>query len=210
MKENSLRNINKDTNEKFIPTRDEWWVLYAKWVDKIASALWRYGTKEDCHEAARDAFLTVMGVHPKFRLQDPLEPKCEGQWYAFIRYRARCRLGNMKQHDSRAQGYSTTDEAEVGVFGFADYDIDSVCRKDFRAAIRRVVLKTCREQGFGEKAIAGFVATKLGGLSGREVVQTVKGISNENALYVCNKRVFDQLKAIAKDPASELYALWAA
>jgi len=197
-------------SEPFIPTMDEWWQLYIRWSDTLESSLWRSGTKDERHEAVLDAFMKVMGVHPRFKLSKPLEPKCESQWYAMLWHQARGRLSNTYKHDDKAEGFSTSDEGEVGVFGTSDCDIDSVCRKDLRADIRAVIRKTCREQGFSEKTIAGFFASKISCLSGREVVMKMKGATNENALYVRNKSVFDRLKAVARDPSSDLYALWAA
>jgi len=197
-------------SEAYIPTRDEWWQLYIRWSDKLASSLWRYGSQEECQNAVLDIFMKFMGVHPKFKLLEPLEPKTEGQWYARIWHQTRGRLSNMHKHEDKSQGFSTSDEDEIGIFGMSDYDMDSVCRKDLRAAIRAVIRKTCREQGFSEKAIAGFFASKISCLNGKEVVQKLNGTTNENALYVCNKRVMDRLVSVAKDPSSELYALWAA
>jgi len=205
-----MKDVYNNSDKKFIPTMEEWWKLYLKWGNKLESSLWRYGSKDDRHEAVMDVFLRIMGVHPKLKLRDPLEPKCEGQWYVFIRYQVLGRLSNMHRHNDRAQGFSTSDEEEIGVFGVEDYKIDAVCQHDLRATIRAVIRKICREQGFSEKTIAGFFASKISGLSGREIVDRVSGITSEDSLYVGNKRVFDRLKAIAKDPSSELYALWAA
>lgn len=197
-------------SDKYIPTMDEWWDMWSCWIDRIVSSLWREGTKDECLEAAKDAFLKVMGKHPKYKLEDPLEPKTTGQWYKMLYHQTRGMLSNRHKHDDRASGFSTSDEEEIGVFGTEDYDLDAVCRDDFREAIRTTIIRTCREQGFTEKTIEGFLATKLRGLSGREVVASVKGIRNTDALYVRNKSVFDRLKEVGQDRSSDLYALWAA
>jgi hypothetical protein len=153
------------------------------WLDKIASSLWRLGAKDDCLDAAKDAFLKVMGLHPKYKLSEPLEPRALGQWYKMLYHQARGILSNRRKHDERAAGFSTSDEDEVGAFGTQDYDHDMVCRDDLRRTIRAVVLK---------------------------VVAAVNGIKSTNALYVRNKSVLDRLMEVGQDKSSELYRLWAA
>jgi len=197
-------------SDKFIPTMNEWWAMWSMWLDKIASSLWRLGAKDDCLDAAKDAFLKVMGLHPKYKLSEPLEPRALGQWYKMLYHQARGILSNRRKHDERAAGFSTSDEDEVGAFGTQDYDHDMVCRDDLRRTIRAVVLKVCRAQGFTEKTIEGFFAAKFRGLSGDEVVAAVNGIKSTNALYVRNKSVLDRLMEVGQDKSSELYRLWAA
>ena len=198
----------RDKSEQFIPTIDEWWSLWTAWMDKIAASLWREGTKDECLEATKDAFLKVMGKHPTLKLEEELKPKVLGQWYKMLYHQARGILSNRHKHDDKSSFYSTSDEEEVGIFGENDFDLDAVGRSDLIKMIHSVIRNTCRAEGFTEKTIDGFFATKIGELSGKEVVATVKGIKNTNALYVRNKCVYDTLVKIAADKSSDLYGLW--
>lgn len=197
-------------SEAFIPTMDEWWRLYISWAEKLESSFWWKGSKAECHDAVLDAFLKIMGIHPHLKLRKPLEPKSEDRWYGFVRHQVRGVMSNRRKHNDRASRFSTSDEDEVGVFGVTGYDFDSVCREDLRADIKKAIRKTCIGQGFSEKTIAGFFASKISCLAGKEVLKKVKGITSENALNVRNKSVLDRLKAVARDRSSELYRLGAA
>lgn len=81
--------MTHENDEKFIPTIAEWGKLYNTWARKIAQSLWKWGSEADAQDATQEAFLKVMGLSKKSRLEKPLEPMPIGTWYAHVRQQAK-------------------------------------------------------------------------------------------------------------------------
>lgn len=81
--------MKHENDEKFIPTIAEWGKLYNTWAKKIAKSLWKWGSEADALDATQEAFLKIMGLSKKYRLEKPLEPMPIGAWYAHIRQQAK-------------------------------------------------------------------------------------------------------------------------
>lgn len=90
---------NDIANEKFIPTAGEWNQYYAKWFDRIVSSLWSYGSTSDARDAVQDAFLKILGLSNRYRLEGELEPHTESGWYGFIVQQAKWMLGHAREAD---------------------------------------------------------------------------------------------------------------
>lgn len=85
--------------EKFIPTAGEWNQYYVKWFDRIVGSLWSYGSPSDVRDAVQDAFLKVLGLSNRYRLDGELEPHTESGWYGFIVQQAKWMLGHAREAD---------------------------------------------------------------------------------------------------------------
>ena len=81
--------MKHENDEKFIPTIAEWGKLYDAWAKKIAKSLWKWGSEADALDATQEAFLKIMGLSKKYRLEKPLESMPAGAWYAHVRQQAK-------------------------------------------------------------------------------------------------------------------------
>ena len=203
-----MKEEKKVFSEKFVPTRTQWWGYYEKWVERIASALWKMGNPQECLDAAQDAILKVMGVHERFHLESPLVPKSEGQWYKMCYNQARGILSNRHKHDDLSESCSTSDEEEVWKFGLGESRFDDIDKKNLKAEICEAISHLCEDKHFEKRLVQAFFMTYLEEKSAKEVVDSGIGIKNANALFQSNKRILDYLKSRSGDQNSELAILW--
>lgn len=202
------RNTNND--KPFIPTAEQWGVFFDKWHEKMAKSLWKSGNEHDCRDAVQEAFLKVSGLSDHLHLKDPLTPKVEGCWYAFVRYHAKGILSNYHQHQSHFEPIQEW-KAMEGSFEEDDWgDVDdSAALKSpagvgkidggwLRVEVRNTVEAICREAGVSDRNIQAFVMNVLEEQSGDEVVYNLPEILNANNLYAIKHRIMNLLQASAE------------
>lgn len=115
-----------ENDEKFIPSIAEWGKLYDTWAKKIAQSLWKWGSGEDALDAVQEAFLKIMGLSKKYRLEKPLEPMPIGAWYAHVRQQAEWIL----RHENEKVRYwrSKANTVDELVRELDEADEDAKCR----------------------------------------------------------------------------------
>ena len=118
--------MTHENDEKFIPTIAEWGKLYNDWARKIAKSLWKWGSEADALDTTQEAFLKIMGLSKKYRIEKPLEPMAVGAWYAHVRQQAKWILchENEKSWYWRAKA-NTVDEL---IRELDEADEDTKCR----------------------------------------------------------------------------------
>ncbi len=174
--------ITRGKDEKFIPSIAEWGRLYDVWAKKITGELWVMGSRADVLDATQEAFLKIMGLSKKFRLEKPLAPMSVGAWYSCVRQQAKWILGHERAKNRYWRATANTVDELVRELEAADEG--AKCRgrrlmgllvdlegREFEAElpgdrldaewlvrkVRRLVDEVCRTHGVSERHHNAFV-----------------------------------------------------
>ena len=136
MKKNTTANNDSNT---FIPTTKEWVTLLEKYKTRIVQSLWRSGSLQDREDAIMSAMGKILGLNPDHQLENPLKPKTELQWVAFIKAQTRSFLGHAHEHDAKWDWAGNTHEelADAYEAALADRTLKGDARKDRLRNIQR-------------------------------------------------------------------------
>ena len=198
--------IKPKNDEKFIPTVAEWGMLYAAWSRKIVRSLRKWGSEADAADATQEAFLKLMGLSKKYRLERPLASMPSEAWRAHVRQQARWILGheNEKTRYWRAKA-NTVDELAREL---DEADEDAKCRsrrlmgllveqegreteaeipgerldaERLRSKVRALVDEVCRAHGVSARNRNAFVRYVLDEAPAAEVAVEVWGATDSLA-----------------------------
>lgn len=133
----------------YIPTTEQWSVLYWKHGSKIVRSLMRFGSKHDCEDAVQHAITKILGLDPKHHLEEPLVPRTEAQWVCFIQMQARAWLGHKYEHEARWTwaGGSSKELHDAYRAAFADRTLGKRARVERLRNIRRQIKCLADAQG---------------------------------------------------------------
>ena len=136
MKKNTTANNDSNT---FIPTTKEWVTLLEKYKTRIVQSLWRSGSLQDREDAIMSAMGKILGLDPNHQLENPLKPKTELQWVAFIKAQTRSFLGHAHEHDAKWDWAGNTHEELSDAYeaALADRTLKGNARKDRLRNIQR-------------------------------------------------------------------------
>ena len=139
MKNNTNANNPNANNHKFIPTTKEWVTLLEKYKARIVQSLWHSGSLQDREDAIMSAMGKILGLNPDHQLENPLKPKTELQWVAFIKAQTRSFLGHAHEHDAKWAWAGNTHEelADAYEAALADRTLKGDARKDRLRNIQR-------------------------------------------------------------------------
>jgi len=189
---------DKIQDAKFIPSFEEWGAYYARWSDKIAKSLWKFGSAHECREAVHEAFLKAMGISDHLHLRDELTPKVEGCWYGFLRNQARGILSNYHRFGGRfdsMKDYETEngDDEEPS----SPEDVERADRANACEEVRQIIMSVCADAGVNDRNVRAFIRFVLDEEDGASVVEAIPELRNTNNLYQIRSRIMNLLIASA-------------
>lgn len=109
MKTTTANDIFAPSNaeRKFIPTPDEWGVIYDKQFNRLVGWLKRKGGEDAARDSVQSAFEKIIGLS-ECRLEKPLQPLTAKGWVLFVRQQAEWILGHEREKDYRWRSPSKT------------------------------------------------------------------------------------------------------